>query len=99
MPPRSKRKKGKYSPQRSQARAAQVSTGAPQPAPAATAPRAPQQATTPRPVVRPRAVAPSPATPMALPVSYSTISTELKTIGIMFVVMLVALIVIAVSLR
>jgi hypothetical protein len=36
---------------------------------------------------------------MALPVSYSTISTELKTIGIMFVVMLVALIVIAVSLR
>ena len=106
MPSRSKHKKGKYSPQRSQPKpvparpespsvaAAGLQGGTPRPK-AAGATSGPQVA-----APRPRtAAAPAPAAPVALPQSYATISTELKTIGIMAGVMLVALIVLALVMR
>ncbi|OGO40462.1 MAG: hypothetical protein A2147_09180 [Chloroflexi bacterium RBG_16_57_8] len=86
--PKPKHRRGKYSAQRRPQAVAPGRPGSPQPPAAST-----QQA-----AVRPKATAPPAPAPMALPLSYSTISTELKTIGILAGVMLVALIVIALML-
>jgi hypothetical protein len=87
--PKSKHRKGKYSPQRRPQAAAPVRAAQSQ-TPSAAAPQAS--------VVRPKPAAPAAAAPPALPLSYSTISTELRTIGILAGLMLIALIVIAVVL-
>ena len=88
MPAKSRRRKGKFSPQRKP----QVSTVTTQQAQVQKT-VAPKES-----VPKPKLTAPQAPAPLAMPASYATIRSELKTIGIIGGVMLVALIVIAILL-
>ena len=88
MPAKSRRRKGKFSPQRK-----------PQTTTATSQPVTPvQKSVAPKEPVSKTKPAPQAPTPMAVPMSYSTISAELKTIGIIGGALLIALIVIAILL-
>jgi hypothetical protein len=87
MPAKSRRKKGKFSPQRKQ----QVTAASQQ------SPRPVQQAVVSKqPTSRPITSTPQAAAPAAKSFSYSNVPTELKTIGIIGGILLIALIVIAI---
>ncbi len=86
MPAKSRRRKGKYSPQRKQQRK-NISQRQAAPVQQAVAPKVSSP--------KPKITIPQTPAPMAIPASYSTVSTELKTIGIMGGILLVVLIVIA----
>ena len=88
MPAKSRRRKGKFSPQRKP----QVNTVTTQQAQVQKS-VAPKES-----VPKPKSTAPQAPTPMAIPASYTTISSELKTIGIIGGALLVVLIVIAILL-
>jgi hypothetical protein len=89
MPAKSRRRKGKFTPQRK-----------PQTTTATSRPVAPaQKSVVPKEFVpKGKSSAPQAPAPMAIPMSYSTISAELKTIGIIGGALLIALIVIAILL-
>jgi hypothetical protein len=89
MPAKSRRRKGKFSPQRKQ----QINTAPTQTAAPVQQSVAPKESSP-----RPKSSAPQAPTPMAIPASYSKINTELKTIGIIGGALLIALIVIAILL-
>jgi hypothetical protein len=91
MPAKSRHKKGKFSPQRKQR--TNIS-----PAPRPPAMTAPQPVAPKQPANKARSTPPPAAEPMALPLSYSTVSKELKTIGIIGGILLVVLIVIGILL-
>lgn len=91
MSPKSRRRKGKFSAQRSHAKGV----------PSRTTPAGPTvpSAVQPAAVARPKKVlAPEAPSPKVLSFAYSNISTELKTIGIMAGALLVVLIVVAIVL-
>jgi hypothetical protein len=102
MPAKSKRRKGKYIPQRKpQTNVAAQQATAPAKQSAAATPVATTKtsvAANKGPASRSKGGTPQGSTQMAIPASYSTISREMKTIGIMGGALLIILVVIAIFL-
>ena len=89
MPAKSRRKKSKFSPQRRPQGEATVRQAAAQPV--RTQPSAPSSP----PMSKPRAAAPVPQGPVTLPIPHTSVSTELKTIGILAGALVVILVILA----